>query len=166
MSKYKGDRKGIKGRPKQNVEDRLTGKKFNLTVIKKLAMHGLIDEELADILDINRVTLTRWKRDPKFIAALKKGKLKADMSAEDSLYKRVIGYKYDEVTKELKSVVAANGTITQELIVTKIVTKEVPPEAVACFFWLKNRRKDNWKDKQEIEHSGEVSITVNGLPKV
>lgn len=35
------------------------------------------------------------------------------------------------------------------LIITKKVVKEVPPNVNAAVFWLKNRRPDIWKDKQE-----------------
>jgi transposase len=28
----------------------------------------------------------------------------------------------------------------------------------AAIFWLKNRRRNNWKDKQDVEVSGEVGI--------
>lgn len=45
-----------------------------------------------------------------------------------------------------------------ELRVTKKVTKEVVPDTTAQIFWLKNRRPDKWRDKQDIEHSGGLSV--------
>lgn len=33
----------------------------------------------------------------------------------------------------------------------------------AQIFWLKNRKRLEWRDKQEIEHSGEVSNPLAGL---
>ena len=45
-----------------------------------------------------------------------------------------------------------------ELHVTKKVTKEVVPDTTAQIFWLKNRRTDKWRDKQDIEHSGGLSV--------
>lgn len=41
-----------------------------------------------------------------------------------------------------------------ELVVTKVVTKEVPPDTTACIYWTKNRRPDRWRDKQDLEHTG------------
>ena len=33
---------------------------------------------------------------------------------------------------------------------TKEVTKEVPPDVGAAAFWLKNRRPDIWREKQNL----------------
>ena len=33
-----------------------------------------------------------------------------------------------------------------------------PPDTGAAMAWLKNRQKGKWRDKQDIEHSGEVGI--------
>jgi hypothetical protein len=30
-------------------------------------------------------------------------------------------------------------------------------------FWLKNRKKVDWRDKQDIEHSGNVTIQASEL---
>ena len=42
--------------------------------------------------------------------------------------------------------------------------ESLAPEVVACIFWLKNRRRDEWRDKQDHEHAGTVDhkVTVNG----
>ena len=37
--------------------------------------------------------------------------------------------------------------------------EHVPPDTTACIFWLKNRRKDEWRDRQE--HTG-----ADGTPLV
>ena len=46
-------------------------------------------------------------------------------------------------------------------------TEEVhyPPDTVAMIFWLKNRRPDKWRDRQEIEqhNTGEINIVVKGV---
>ena len=34
----------------------------------------------------------------------------------------------------------------------------VPPDTTAAIFWLKNRRPDRWRDKQDIKLSGGVDI--------
>lgn len=47
---------------------------------------------------------------------------------------------------------------TGELIVTKEVVKEVVPDTTAQIFWLKNRKPAQWRDKQDIEHSGGLDI--------
>ena len=36
-----------------------------------------------------------------------------------------------------------------QMIVTKRITKEMPPDVTAQIFWLKNRRPDKWRDKPQ-----------------
>jgi hypothetical protein len=36
--------------------------------------------------------------------------------------------------------------------------EHIPPDVIACIFWLKNRRPELWRDKHDVEHSGEVGI--------
>lgn len=43
-----------------------------------------------------------------------------------------------------------------KLVVTKEVLKEVQPDTTAQIFWLKNRRPEQWRDKQNVELSGQV----------
>ena len=38
-------------------------------------------------------------------------------------------------------------------------TEHIPAQTVAQIFWLKNRRPAQWRDKQEVEHSGEITET-------
>lgn len=48
--------------------------------------------------------------------------------------------------------------LLSELVVTKEVTKEVQPDTTAQIFWLKNRKPVVWRDKHEMEHSGEMEV--------
>ena len=43
---------------------------------------------------------------------------------------------------------------SRELKVTKVVVKQMHPDVTAQIFWLKNRKPGQWRDKQEVEHSG------------
>ena len=36
----------------------------------------------------------------------------------------------------------------------------VPPDTTAAIFWLKNRRSDEWRDKQEQEISGKDGAPI------
>ena len=66
-----------------------------------------------------------------------------DRQVENALLKRALGYEYDEITTEYGKEI-------------KRVTKQVVPDVTAQIFWLKNRKPDQWRDKQQIEHSGEI----------
>ena len=40
------------------------------------------------------------------------------------------------------------------------IIKHYPPDTTAAIFWLKNRKTDQWRDKQDVEHSGSVGVTI------
>ena len=45
-------------------------------------------------------------------------------------------------------------------VVDSLRRKAMSGDPTACIFWLKNRQPKNWRDKQEIEHSGEMSVNI------
>lgn len=119
-----------------------------LLLVKAWARDGLTQQQIADNLGINICVLIDYKKKyPQFLEALKINKEMADYEVENALYKRAIGYKYVEVTKEL---VKNKVTDEYELKVTKEITREVPPDTTAQIYWLKNRKKEQWRDKQEV----------------
>lgn len=142
MSKRKAGRRG-------KYEEWLT--KEGLLKIEGWARDGLTDEQIAKNMGISRSTLNEWKNKySDILDTLKKGKEVVDLQVENALLKRALGYKYDEVTYEFGEEV-------------KRVRKEVVPDTTAQIFWLKNRRPDKWRDKQDIEHSGGLHNTVTEL---
>lgn len=125
-----------------------------LLLIEGWARDGLTDEQIAYNMGISRSTLNEWKNKFKDISdTLKKGKEVVDRLVENALLKRALGYKYDEITKE-------------DGIETRRVTKEVQPDVTAQIFWLKNRKQNEWRDKQQVEHSGETGVRIiNDIPR-
>jgi len=58
------------------------------------------------------------------------------------LYARATGYEYDAV----KIFCNKDGKVT------KVKYRErLAPDTTACIFWLKNRRKDLWRERPEAE---------------
>lgn len=114
----------------------------------KIGLLGCTDERMAEIFAIDISTFHKWKLDhPEFSDALKKSKEEADATVIHSLYKRATGYTATKV------VTASNcGVITD----VKEVDEYVGPDTTAAIFWLKNRQPKNWRDKQDIEHSGHI----------
>lgn len=120
---------------------------------EKLAALGLTDEEIAWVWGKSVRSLYRWQnRHPEFSQSLKQGKVKADMNVIQSLYKKANGYEYTE--RHYESIKVGDKETPVKL--KKEIIKQVPPDTTACIFWLKNRRKDDWRDKREVDHSGEV----------
>ena len=129
-----------------------------LLKLEAWARDGLTDEQIAKNVGISRETLYQWKNKYTDISdALKKGKEVVDIQVENALLKRALGYSYTETKVE-------NGPDGKK--VTKTV-KEVLPDTTAQIFWLKNRRGNKWKDKQDVEHSGQIGgvTIINDIPK-
>lgn len=119
---------------------------------RKLCELGATDQEIADFFEIDVRTVYRWKHDhDDFCQALKAGKDVADERVTRSLFQRAIGYEQDEV----KIFMPASAT---EPVYAPFRAK-VAPDVTAAIFWLKNRRPDQWRDKQEQVLSGSVEVT-------
>lgn len=118
---------------------------------QKLAALGATDRDIADFFKVSEATLNRWKQTvPEFCESLKVGKGPADERVEQSLYRRAVGYTFDS-----EKVFQFQG----EIVRAKTV-EHVPPDTTAAIFWLKNRKPQEWRDKQEVEHSGGVALNV------
>ena len=123
------------GRPTEYKEE------YNEQVYK-LCLLGAIDKEIADFFGIQESTLNLWKqKHPQFMESIKKGKELADVKVAESLYKRACGYK-----KKSIQFATFRGEITDR----EEYIEDVPPDTTAAIFWLKNRKSDVWREKQEI----------------
>lgn len=140
MTKRKPDAEKKKGgRP--NKFDAL-----DLDQVRKLAERGLTDAEMSDFFGVALSTWHKWKKDfPEFSDSLKDWKNFADSRVERSLYERAIGFSHIDT-----KLATHEGKITDE----KEYIKHHAPDTTACIFWLKNRDKENWRDKIDHEHGG------------
>lgn len=120
--------------------------KEGLLRLQGWARDGLTDAQIATNMGINVATLYRWENEFCDIRnALKDGKDVVDRQVENALLKSALGYMYDEVTEERRD---------DELVVTKVVHKEVQPNTTAQIFWLKNRKRAEWRDRVENAITG------------
>ena len=127
--------------------------KDKLLLLEGWSRDGLTNEQIANNIGINVKTLYDWKnKESNICNALKKGKEVIDIEVENALLKRALGYKYDEITYE-------NG------VETKRVTKEVQPDTTAQIFWLKNRKRMQWRDKVECSNDNNELNKLDELLK-
>lgn len=140
-------------------------------------------------MGITEQTLNVWKKKyPSLFESLKRGKEVIDRQVENALLKRALGYQCTEreyeqarmsddeyhmlqkVTVQKFKLNNPEATLEEirlvemsvspfKSVLVKEKTKEVVPDVTAQIFWLKNRKPDQWRDKQQTEVTG-----ANGEP--
>lgn len=111
----------------------------NKTRIRGWCLDGLIDKQIYKNMGISRTTFYKWKSEnSEFADLLKRGKEIADREVENALFK------------------SATGFIGPD-------DKYYPPNTTAQIFWLKNRKKDDWKDKREQDVSVSTPISDTAM---
>lgn len=111
--------------------------------VTELAESGLTDAEIAEDIGVSRKTLWAWKKQfPEFGNALKTGKDIPDDRVEASLFKRAVGFEHDAVKVSFDKDGNPLYAPYREYVI---------PDTTAAIFWLKNRRKDEWRDKSEVD---------------
>ena len=118
-----------------------------LMKIEAWARDGLINDQIAHNIGINVSTLYDWQsKFPEVREALKRGKEVVDIQVENALLKKALGYNYREEVS------------TKEGI--KKLERFQHGDTTAQIFWLKNRKPAEWRDKQDIEHTGNMGVKI------
>lgn len=131
--------------------------------IHVLSRRGFTEAEIAELKGITPQTLANWKADPAFFDFLKSAKAVADSWVERSLYERAVGYDHPE-----DKIFCDTGT---GKVTTVRTIKHVPPDVTAQIFWLKNRKRLEWRERtaEEAESSKTPRlafiVNVNGTPE-
>ena len=135
--------------------------KPKLALITVWSRNGCIEEQIWKKLGVGKDSFYLYKREhQELFDALKLGKEDADDMVEAALYKRAMGYEYEEA-EESESYNPETGQTTK----TRTITKHLVADTTAQIFWLKNRRKDKWRnnEKQEITISTDAVTAHNDL---
>lgn len=130
-----------------------------LLLLEDWARQGLFDEQIAKNMGISEATLYNYKRQhPEIKEALRKGKEVVDIEVENAMFKRAIGY----------TITINEQKVDKDGFVHDLKRDvHIPGDVTAQIFWLKNRRKQQWRDKVEYEKTQGVQKIhiVNDLPK-
>ena len=120
-------------------------KKDNMLLIAGWLRDGMSIEQICNNLGVSR---NAWGEaihaSEEFAWLSTRTKAVVDREVENALYKRAIGYEYDETTKEYEM-----GFLVKK----KVVHKVQPPDVAAQIFWLKNKRPADWKDRREVDNT-------------
>lgn len=126
-----------------------------LLLLEAWARDGLTDGQIAGNMGINVRTLYNWKKKSiPIFQSLKTGKEIADIRIENALYRKALGFREKEqAVSTRKTVEYEDGKRVREVTepVVAEVEKYYPPDTTAQIFWLKNRKPDKWRDKQEYK---------------
>ena len=118
-------------------------------IVETMAKKGITIDEIAEAFNVNQDTLYNWKElFASFSEALRRGKDYFDTGmVENALLKRALGF------KQKNQKVTSRGQVVEH-------EETLPPDATSMIFWLKNRNRDRWRDRQEIDLDVK-NITVN-----
>ena len=99
---------------------------------------GATNAELAEVFDVAPRTIDNWiAHHPDFAAAVRKGRKRPDAKVAASLYARAIGFQH-----KVERTFLCRGEPR-----TFSITVSYPPDTQACIFWLRNRRRVDWRDR-------------------
>jgi hypothetical protein len=132
---------------------------------EKLCKLGATDKELADFFEVNEDTINEWKKVyPSFSVSVREGKICADVQVANALFDgchdRIV---IEQQAFKVKEVKWLNGKrVEKETVEMVPVEKVIPADFRNQQFWLKNRQKDKWRDKQELDLNldGEVEVNI------
>jgi len=114
---------------------------------------GATDPEIAKKLGTSVTSIRRWATEhEEFRAVLHFAKEPADDRIVRSLYEKACGFTYED--RELVKLKRADGS---EHVEIHTVERTVPPDTASVIFWLKNRRRDDWRDVREFKHDHDFS---------
>ena len=142
--------------------------KYGKEITNKLCRHlkqGSSIKSACHLVGISRETFFKWRKDKvDFSDTIKRAMAIPDKAVENALYKSAImGHSYME--KEYSMVPTKDGTGLKKILV-KEVKKIVLPNVTAQIFWTKNRCPEEFKDKQDLDVSGNINIkVVSAVPR-
>lgn len=151
------DSKAAMGRPKEDLYKKwIAGKEDEII---RYCEEGADLKGIAKLLGCGLTTLKSLKKMyPEFAELMKKANEVADEEIVSALYKRAKGYDAEDTITEVR---VDPGGSAQTTYVRK-TKRHIPADLGAMVFWLKNRRPEEWRDKQDVELESQepISITI------
>lgn len=127
-----------------------------LTLIAGWRRNGMPLTEIAEKnIGISKTAFWGWYRQSEDLRhACANSKDIADYTVEDALYRRAVGYNYNEKLFEL---------VEGEVRLTKIYEKHMPPDTKAIMQYLFNRKPEVWRAIQEPLEATQYTETIKNI---
>ena len=110
----------------------------------KFCLLGATNDDLAGLFEVSLATIGNWlRRYPAFRKAVQDGRDVADADVALSLHQQAKGFTHPDV-----KILAIEGE-AQEIPYNRYF----PPDRQAAIHWLRNRRRKQWREVIEHEHS-------------
>lgn len=110
-------------------------------------------------LRVGRPTLYRGDIHPSFAAHLaQEGKTEDEIAEQLGVNRSTIvewKNKYPEFSNAMKS----NKEEADSVVEQSLYQKAVRGDVIACRYWLSNRQPSKWREKQETEITGNLTVT-------
>lgn len=124
-----------------------------------LAVKGATNGEIAEAFGISERTFNRWcKKFSSLNIAVQEGKTIANAKVIRSLYERAIGITTEDTEKSV--ILDEHGN--PKPIKVRTYKKEYPPDTMAIMYWLNNRERDSWRQRQEITGANGTPLVPSG----
>jgi len=130
----------------------------NLELLSSMASYGCTDKDIAKRMGISVQSFYRYRsQSPELDEAIRNGKEVIDYKVESALLKAALG----SVMTETKLTLTFENDILVRTV-KETITRETPPNVLACQTWLFNRQRDKWKRNRdnEIDSEGDQSISI------
>jgi len=128
----------------------------HLAEVAMLARQGVSESVIAQKLKISSTSLRKYKRENAELAEALSSRERANMEVLNAFFKRACGYVAEEEVRELKEIKEDDGSIRKELITTKVVRKDVPPDLSAVKWWMENKGMLFPLQEQKGRQSGDL----------
>jgi hypothetical protein len=114
------------------------------TLAYKFCLLGATNEDLAGLFEVCVAIIGYWlRKSPEFKQAVQDGRDVADADVAHSLLQKAKGFTH----KDVKVLRGDSGAQEVEY------NRYFPPDTQAAVFWLRNRRRKQWREVIEHEHT-------------
>jgi len=110
----------------------------------KFCLLGATNEDLAGLFEVCLATIGNWlARHPEFKQAVQAGRDVVDADVAHALLHKAKGFTHTDV-----KILQIEGEARPVEY-----NRYFPPDTQAAMFWLRNRRRKQWRERIELEHT-------------